>query len=85
MELINNNDVTIISSSTGSGKTSQVPIFIHDEIKKKGDEKVSIVITQPRRLATRTIAEHVAKQMKVNVGEGVVGYMVGLILIMKFK
>ena len=85
MELINNNDVTIISSSTGSGKTSQVPIIIHDEIKKKGDEKVSIVITQPRRLATRTIAEHVAKQMKVNVGEGVVGYMVGLISIIKFK
>ena len=30
MELINENDVTIISGETGSGKTTQVPQFLYE-------------------------------------------------------
>jgi ATP-dependent RNA helicase DHX37/DHR1 len=30
MELINDNDVTIVSGETGSGKTTQVPQFLYE-------------------------------------------------------
>lgn len=53
---------------------SQVPQFIIDEASKTG-QKVNIVVTQPRRIGARSIAERVCGERKWELGT-VVGYQV---------
>jgi len=68
------NRVTILSGETGSGKTTQVPQFLVDDRHLVPDGKV-VVVTQPRRIACITIAEHVARERGEAVGESV-GYQI---------
>lgn len=56
-------------------QTTQVPQFIYDNAADK--ERVFIVVTQPRRIATITNAERVANERKCVVGD-LVGYQIGL-------
>jgi len=60
------NPVTIITAATGAGKSTQVPQYLLDA-------GYNVVVTQPRRLAARTLAERVAEEMGTKLGE-VVGY-----------
>lgn len=69
-EIINaveNNNVVILTAETGSGKSTQVPQMLM----RYGYE---VVITQPRRIAARTVAKRVAMELGCNVGE-TVGFM----------
>uniref|UniRef100_UPI002633D9AF ATP-dependent RNA helicase HrpA n=1 Tax=uncultured Microbacterium sp. TaxID=191216 RepID=UPI002633D9AF len=66
---IRDNQVVIVAGATGSGKTTQLPKICLE----LGRE--SIAHTQPRRLAARTIAERVAEEMQVPLGD-LVGYKV---------
>ena len=73
---ISSNQVLVVSGETGCGKTTQVPQFILEEAVAKGQgSKVSIVCTQPRRVAAISVAERVAHERGERVGE-VVGYQV---------
>jgi len=72
--------VTLISGETGSGKSTVVPQLIMDHMVKT-NQGGCIWVTQPRRIAAITIAERVANSRKPNwraVGQGLVGYHVGL-------
>ncbi|EXJ90591.1 hypothetical protein A1O1_03694 [Capronia coronata CBS 617.96] len=61
LELINNCDVTIILSKTGSGKTTQIPQIILDKRVMDGlGPSTSILCTQPRRIAATSTARRVA-------------------------
>lgn len=73
---IRSNQVTVVSGATGSGKTTQVPQFLLEEA---ADSRVpiSIVCTQPRRIAAISVAERVAAERCQRVGESV-GYQVKL-------
>eukprot|EP00250_Pteridium_aquilinum_P004082 c14319_g1_i2 orf=171-4673(+) len=79
---IRNNEVIVISGETGSGKTTQVPQYIlEDLISSNQGAFCNIICTQPRRLAAISIAERVA----VEQGDGapgskgsLVGYQVRL-------
>lgn len=72
LEELKKNYVVIIIGETGSGKTTQIPQFLHEE---RWDRKGAICITQPRRVAAITIAKRVAEEMDTNLG-GLVGYSV---------
>ncbi|AUI53032.1 ATP-dependent RNA helicase HrpA [Arthrobacter crystallopoietes] len=68
MAAIAANQVTIIAGETGSGKTTQIPkICLELGLGDKG----LIGHTQPRRLAARTVAERIAEELDVKLGEEV--------------
>ncbi len=55
------NQVLVIESPTGSGKTTQLPLILHEAgYSKKG----VIGITQPRRIATLSVCDYIKKQLK---------------------
>jgi len=76
LSAIANQQVLVVSGETGCGKTTQVPQFILDDAVARGrGSRVSIVCTQPRRVAAISVAERVANERGEKVGE-VVGYQV---------
>ncbi|XP_047109193.1 ATP-dependent RNA helicase DHX33 isoform X1 [Schistocerca piceifrons] len=72
LEEIKKHSTLIIIGETGSGKTTQIPQFIHEE---RLDKEGRIGITQPRRVAAITISLRVAQEMNTKQGE-IVGYTV---------
>jgi len=66
---IRDSQVVIVAGATGSGKTTQLPKICLE----LGRERIAH--TQPRRLAARTIAERVAEELHVELGD-LVGYKV---------
>ncbi|KGB79065.2 nuclear DNA helicase II [Cryptococcus deuterogattii R265] len=76
LRTIRDNDVTIIMAATGSGKTTQVPQLLFDEMIKQGlGGGCNIVCTQPRRLAAMSVAERIAEERGQTIGQEV-GYQV---------
>lgn len=73
--------VLIISGGTGCGKTTQVPQLVLEEAarQKKG---CKIVCTQPRRLATTSVAKQIADERGEDL-PGAVGYQVRMNRCMK--
>ncbi|HLI02224.1 MAG TPA: ATP-dependent RNA helicase HrpA, partial [Acidimicrobiales bacterium] len=69
---IRDNQVVVVAGETGSGKTTQLPKMCLEL--GRGVEGM-IGHTQPRRIAARTVAERLAAELKVEVGEQV-GYAV---------
>ncbi|RMZ80568.1 hypothetical protein DV737_g2895, partial [Chaetothyriales sp. CBS 132003] len=65
MEAIHNHDFVIVTGSTGSGKTTQLPQFLYEAGygSKDGPTPGMIGITQPRRIAATSMAERVAVEM----------------------
>lgn len=65
--------VLIIEGETGSGKTTQLPQYLHEAGYTKGGKKVGC--TQPRRVAAMSVAARVAEEMGVRLGNEV-GYSI---------
>lgn len=74
LQKIEENPVVIIHGGTGCGKSTQIPQFILDEGREK-EKRVNIVVTQPRRIGARSIAERVCRERRWEVGS-IVGYQV---------
>jgi ATP-dependent RNA helicase DHX33 len=72
IEKIKEVQTLIIIGETGSGKTTQIPQFLHEA---GFSEKGLIGVTQPRRVAAITVATRVAKEKNCRIGE-LVGYSV---------
>lgn len=71
---IESNQVTIIQGATGSGKSTLVPQYILEHYASQ-QRHCNIVCTQPRRIATRSIASYVAKCRDWQMGT-LVGYQI---------
>jgi len=76
LQAVLNNSVAVISGHTGCGKTSQVPMFILSYLASRR-EPVKIIVTQPRKIAAKAVAERVCQERGWHIG-GLVGYQVGL-------
>lgn len=74
LSAIKENQILIVVSETGSGKTTQLPQYlIEDGYTKNG--KFQIAVTQPRRVAATSVAARVADEMGVVLGKEV-GYSI---------
>ncbi|KAN0061919.1 Pre-mRNA-splicing factor ATP-dependent RNA helicase PRP16 [Thecaphora frezii] len=72
MKMIRENQVVIVVGETGSGKTTQVAQFLHED----GYTKYGMIgCTQPRRVAAMSVAKRVSEEMEVELG-GLVGYSI---------
>ena len=72
LELIRDNQVVVLVGETGSGKTTQIPQYLH-EIGYTQLGKVGV--TQPRRVAAMSVASRVSQEMGVKLGHEV-GYSI---------
>lgn len=72
LQMIRDNQVVIVIGETGSGKTTQLTQFLNEE----GYGRLGMIgCTQPRRVAAVSVAERVADEMGVKVGDEV-GYSI---------
>jgi len=73
LDAIKEYQVLILVGETGSGKTTQIPQYLHEAGYTKDGMKVGC--TQPRRVAAMSVAARVADEMGVKVGHEV-GYSI---------
>lgn len=64
LKAIRENSVVVITAETGAGKSTQVPQYLLQE-------GYDLVVTQPRRLAARTVSERVAEEWGEELGQTV--------------
>jgi len=69
---IRDNQVVVVAGETGSGKTTQLPKIC---LELGRGVQGMIGHTQPRRIAARSVAERIASEMEVELGDAV-GYAV---------
>lgn len=60
LDALSANQVIIVESPTGSGKTTQIPLILHEA---GYAEDLQVGITQPRRIATLSVSEFIKKQI----------------------
>ncbi|XP_014915682.1 probable ATP-dependent RNA helicase DHX40 isoform X1 [Poecilia latipinna] len=72
IQAVRNSTFLIVTGETGSGKTTQLPQYLHQAGFYK-DGKIGV--TQPRRVAAITVAQRVAQEMNCTLGREV-GYQV---------
>ena len=70
LETLRINQVVVVQSPTGSGKTTQLPVILHEA----GYSSNGIIaVTQPRRIAALSVSEFISKQLKTSY-PSLVGY-----------
>ncbi len=70
LEALATNQAVVVESPTGSGKTTQLPVILHEA----GYGRNGVIgVTQPRRIAAVSVCEYIARQLGESVGE-TVGY-----------
>ena len=70
LDTLSSHQVIVVQSPTGSGKTTQIPVILHEA---GYSQNGVIAVTQPRRIAALSVSEFIAKQLKTNY-PGLVGY-----------
>ncbi|MCP4216427.1 MAG: hypothetical protein GY765_17385, partial [bacterium] len=68
-ETIRKNPITILTAETGAGKSTRVPLWLW----RKGKR---VHVTQPRRIAARSLADYLARLTRTHLGEEI-GFQTG--------
>ncbi|KAG6623943.1 putative DEAD/DEAH box RNA helicase [Phytophthora cinnamomi] len=70
LELVDRNQLVVLSGDTGCGKSTQIPQFLLDDALARGrGEETRIICTQPRRISAISLAERVARERSGPRGE----------------
>lgn len=69
IDTIKNNDITIITAETGSGKSTLIPQFLYEE-------GYNVIVTEPRRIAAISLSDYVGKSL--NDSKQIVAFHTGL-------
>ncbi|KAH6810279.1 RNA helicase family protein [Perilla frutescens var. frutescens] len=72
LKAVNDHQVIVIVGETGSGKTTQIPQYLHEA---GYSQRGKIGCTQPRRVAAMSVAARVSQEMGVKLGHEV-GYSI---------
>jgi pre-mRNA-splicing factor ATP-dependent RNA helicase DHX15/PRP43 len=79
MATLQRNQITVLVGETGSGKTTQIPQWCVDFALAlpvaNGQKRRGVACTQPRRVAAMSVAQRVANEMDVLLGQEV-GYSI---------
>ncbi|MCJ1484117.1 DEAH-box ATP-dependent RNA helicase prp43 [Schaereria dolodes] len=74
LRMYQNSQILVFVGETGSGKTTQIPQFVlYDDLPHI--QRKLVACTQPRRVAAMSVAQRVANEMDVNLGDEV-GYSI---------
>ena len=73
LDAVKEHQVLIVCAETGSGKTTQLPQYLHEAGYTAGGMKIGC--TQPRRVAAMSVAARVAEEVGTKVGYEV-GYSI---------
>lgn len=74
LQLYQKSQILVFVGETGSGKTTQIPQFVlYDDLPQT--QRKLVACTQPRRVAAMSVAQRVADEMDVKLGEEV-GYSI---------
>lgn len=72
LEALQRHRVVVVAGETGSGKSTQIPQFILEELLAGGREAqpCNIVVTQPRRISAMSLASRVSQELGCDDGPG---------------
>ncbi|KAF2483032.1 P-loop containing nucleoside triphosphate hydrolase protein [Neohortaea acidophila] len=74
LDMFQKSQILVFVGETGSGKTTQIPQFVlYDDLPQLNGKMVAC--TQPRRVAAMSVAQRVAQELDVTLGEEV-GYSI---------
>ena len=74
LEIYQKSQIMVFVGETGSGKTTQIPQFVLFDDLPQSQRKL-VACTQPRRVAAMSVAQRVAAELDVKIGEEV-GYSI---------
>ena len=79
LDVIRDNQVVVVVGETGSGKTTQIPQYLHEAgyttPGTRDQPAIKVGCTQPRRVAAMSVAARVASEVGVKLGNEV-GYQI---------
>lgn len=72
VEALQRHPVVVVAGETGSGKSTQIPQFILEEMLTGGKaaQPCNIVVTQPRRISAMSLAWRVSQELGCEDGPG---------------